>query len=753
MVVLSAILSLTLLVAAGVVMALALRPSDADLATLDGPQRERAWLGLLALGLAWGLGVVPTAAFLIFCATGWPVDWATLYGCAVTLLIIAALSWRARGGSRNTSLVPPAFLDALRRHHIPLGVCVAIGVFYLLRYDQSGYTLMESCIHELGFVAAGGLHLDVSPMVSNAQDARLAVPAVMSGFLAVFQSLGLHALFGFCGTMLAFGGYQVGIARGGQGSGWIGMALLALNPYVLRIPLVDENLVTLAFCAALIPWLMLRHAPWLQLGVIAGLILGMRHILVLCVPALLLACWLDGRNLRRLVLFAGVTLLATVPWHLHHYLALGSIFRFESFSQMPPAPHDFGFGTVMWNGLLNWPLHDHIVRTPHNPFPTFAMWPLFAFDHLGAALSAAALLGVGVSIWRDRGDAAVWLLFFVPPMAALAVQENWDYPNKMNVILILAWAPLAWCVDGLRAARTAIAGRRPILPLLLVVGIIAIVGLGQAAADWQVPVDERYAGVEARRYGAPGVFGGERWDYLEEPTLLTRAREQASDVGVLPDYGRAGSLQRGLTTANLRALWRTATGPRTPRKTTPWGWLPGEVPAHGEPVTLRLDLSAPPWQRADWMRVDTGPVDIDLTRDAGVQVIGPVAVPWSSRPLSLLGTPAGAPVSGVMMVFGDHAFLADGRSLSARQTIRYRDLREEFQWLMLGDGPDIPNAPMWAGRRHRALDRPWLRVRVPAGGFDAVLLISILGARHMAWKAHLSADGVQVESGRAVVRN
>ena len=332
MLVLSALLSLVLLVVAGLAMALALRPGNVALETLDGSERERSWLGLLALALAWGLGVVPTLAFLLFTATGWPVGWATLWGCAVTLLGGALVIWRQRGGKAGEALLSSDFLRTLRHHHSPLLATVAVGLFYLLRYDQSGYTLMESCIHELGFVAVGALQLDVSPMVSNAQDARLAVPAVMSGFLAVFQSLGLHAFFGFCGTLLAFGGYQVGIARGGQGSGWIGIALLSLNPYVLRIPLIDENLVTLAFCAALIPWLMMRRAPWLQLGIIAGLILGMRHILVLAMPAVLLACWLDGRNPRRLLTFAAVTSLATLPWHLHHHLALGSVLRFESFS-------------------------------------------------------------------------------------------------------------------------------------------------------------------------------------------------------------------------------------------------------------------------------------------------------------------------------------------------------------------------------------------------------------------------------------
>ncbi len=72
---------------------------------------------------------------------------------------------------------------------------------------------------------------------------------------------------------------------------------------------------------------------------------------------------------------------------------------------------------------------------------------------------------------------------------------------------------------------------------------------------------------------------------------------------------------------------------------------------------------------------------------------------------------------------------------------------------MLHDGVDDPAAPLWTQRRHLPMPRPWLRVRVPSGGFNAVLVISILGARHMAWKARLSRDGVRVEGGRAVVRN
>lgn len=748
-------LSLLILLASGTAMALALRPGDGELADLEGPEQERAHLGLLTLALAWGLGMVPTAAFLLFTATGWPVAWPTLYGCAGLNLLAAAVIWRWRRGAANAALLPAGLLATLGRHRGPLLATLAIGLFYLLRYDQSGYTLMESCIHELGFVAVGALKLDVSPMVSSAQDARLAVPAVMSGFLAVFQGLGLPALFGFCGLMLALGGYLMGLARGDQGSGWIGMVLLALNPYVLRIPLVDENLVTLAFCAALVPWLTLRNAPWLQLGLLAGLVMGMRHILVLAMPAMWLACWLDGRNWRRLLTFTAATALATVPWHLHHQLALGSVLRFESFSQMPPAPHDFGFAEVMWNGLLNWPFHSQIVRTPHNPYPTFLMWPLYLFDHFGAALAALGAVGWLRGWLREPGRAAVWTLWFALAMAALLVQENWDYPNKMNVVLILFWAPLVWCIDGLRAMRSAVEQRSWWGPAAAVLVAGGVVVLGHQVRHWQVPADARYAGVEARRYGSPGPMddAGERWDFLEEAALVERARAEVSDVGVLPDYGRATGAGAALTWSRVQGLWRQLSAPGAPQKTTPWGWTRHNIPAHGPAVTVRLDLSAPPWQPGEWLRLDEGPVDLDLTAGAGVQIVGPLSVPWSERPLTLLSTPAGAPVSGVLAVFGDHSFMTSRKPLSVRRANRYRDVREEFQWLMLGDGLDDAEAPMWQGREGHRLGRPWLRLRVPAGGFNAIWVVSILGARHLAWTATVGQRSVELSAGRSVVRN
>lgn len=742
---LSALASATLLLTAGLVGALACRPPQEP--TPEPDHSEGPAVLLLALG--WGFGLVPAVAFFFYLATGVHVSWLGLWTVACASIVASLAGWRRRwrgGDGPPPPLWAPELIAGMRHHRPGILAALAVGMLFGLTYEQRAFSALESCIHQMGLVATGALSFADNVLADRTQDARLGIPAVMSAFLALFQGVGLRLLFALCGALIALGGYTVALVLGGgRILGLVALAALALNPYVLKIPLLDENLVTLAFTATFLPWLLRGRAPWLLVGLLAALCLGMRHILVLALPAMLWAVASDPDRRRALPRFLLGLAVGTVPYHLHHYLALGSVFRFESFSQLPAFPHDFGpLGTVQWHGLLNWPLHDHLVRTPHMPLPTMAMWPLALLDHMG--LLGAGLVGLGLAIgWlRDRRMWLFWLLWFAPAFAALLVQENWDYPNKMFVIVILFWAPLGWLLDGMRAVWRWPPG---------MAGAVAVCGCALWASvgplgGMKAPVDERY--VE--------LFGE---DAQELPELVARDRQQAREVDFWPDYLRVNDYRAFASGDPMAQLRHDLAHHGTAWKTAPWGWHPVEVPPRGEPITVELDLSAPPWEGSGPLRapVPDAPVpvpdapEIDATLGEGVLLAGPVTVSWDARPVTVLITPPSAPVAGIWLLFGDQRWLLTARKGTKERRDRFHDVRGEMQWLFYGDAMDAPAGARWSRARDVPAAGPRLRLRIPGGGVQLIMSAAILSARHLAWRGVADRAGVELGPVRRVLRN
>ena len=83
-------------------------------------------------------------------------------------------------------------------------------------------------------------------LASNRDDQRLGNTAVISSFVVLFRGLGFRVLYAFVGICLALGGYLLG-RRVFKSSrwGWFVLFALPLNPYVAKIPLLDENILTL----------------------------------------------------------------------------------------------------------------------------------------------------------------------------------------------------------------------------------------------------------------------------------------------------------------------------------------------------------------------------------------------------------------------------------------------------------------------------------------------------------------------------
>jgi hypothetical protein len=688
--------------------------------TAGDPQATAIHRALVTLGV--GFGVVPTWAFFGH----------LLFGTGVSLLavLLAALSHTAlvtvvahlfgdavdsrtnRSAATARRLLPWHDAASLRHAARPLGAALAIGLFWYVKHD--GAIPSGSCVTQAAAVAAGWDPSGFDLLRGNLGDNRLGNAGVLAGAMAIFGQFSFRALYGLLAVMLALGGWGLGrIVSDKPWAPWLGLFLLPLNPYVASLPLIDENLLALSFSVTFLP-LVFGRARWWLVGALFGLCVTMRHPLVLATPAVAIAAWQDRRWRGLAGLAVGAGVLTSVE-NAHHLLAFGSLLRFESNAYFMPQKYELFGHAFTWQGMMNWPLHSHIVRTPHNPFPTMMMWPLAVADHFGALLAGA--MGVGFfAAWRDRPKAVFWLLWFVPVQASLMLQESWDYPNKMGVILIVLAPLVVWVIEGLVAVtrdhrRGAVA---------LVAAATAVWLSAQAANGVRVPADSRY-------------FAHYQLPAQESQTWLKAARTQATDVAIWPDFGRLANYGPVLSASKLADLGAEHLQSHS------WGWHEGEVPAVGDSVVLQIDLSEPVWGRADFATVAqtgedaaTASVDVDLVARPARHVVAEIALPWERHNAWLTA------VRGPELSVLELGFVPRDAGVCDPQT----DQRKCRFYASFAAGIGERSS---AAAQVVSVKRPIVRVRLPSGGASFVVSINERGNVLKLWKLVISANAVRTE--------
>ncbi len=686
---------------------------------------ERQLLGVVvAIGI--GAGIVPTFAFFIHLFLGPLVSFPLVIAVAGAFCM-AADRWAVHScGSGVWARLPPRrwWQQTQRGTRLVLLASLGVGLLYFLKYDRS-LAFNESCIHTTALMATGHAELYARLLLENVQDARLGNTGLLAGFVALFQQLGFRVLYAVCGLLLALGGWLVGWACTGTRAGaWFGLLLLSLNPYIAGIPLLDENLLTVAFASPAIVLLLSRRPLWFATGAFFALAVTMRHVLVLALPAVLFIVWSAPQRRSALFQFITAFFLLTLPENIHHDLALGTPLAFESNPQFPAFPYSVAGLDFMWQGLLGWPFHDTMVRTPGNPFPTLVMWPLAIADHLGVALFGAMVVGF-VTAWRsDRRWALFWLLWWAPVQASLSVQEAWDVPNKMGVIVVVFASFLAWTLHGLTFAV-----RRPRIGVPLIAAVACgAVGAASAIESWRAPIDERYY----------TVHPSERFEY--GPRVDDRAA-RATSLGVLPDFGRLDRFGTFLSPAKLLGLGRDFQQPRVEAARRPWGWFPGETPSTGPPVLIELDLSRALYGRSDFLRLiedDEGaeaPV-FDTVTGPGLQIVRRVNVPWDQKPVMVYAARS-ADVTVLQL------FFADSATQDTRRPFADTDGEEQCKLFSLLAG--LPGQCEQVRYADHDPERARLLIRVPAGAISVASTVNRSAQTVWLWRGEVSPGGVALE--------
>ena len=339
------------------------------------------------------------------------------------------------------------------------------------------------------------------------KDQRLGAGITAAPAFVLFGKAGFRLLFGLCSGLLMLGGYLLG--REVLGPRWPAVALglmVALNPYTLAVNRLNPNQIALVGCVLVCAVLarMIRRGPrGLGPAVVAGLLFGfvgnVRPEAVVALPAFLwgLGAHKQGRW-PRIAAGCGAAAVAVLPtlvwsaWAFGDPLMHSSQYaEFQGFR--PTFPHALLGMEFQFNGLLNWPLHDSVVRTPHFPLPVFVLAPAQFLMTWGTFLVAAAALGIW-SLLAERERRAHGLLLLgwgLPTFALLLPHENWDELKMTYAMLtypalgLAAAAGLGRLVEGLqdRAWRPVTA----VLALTLGLSLAA-----RATQQIDVPLDERW---------------------------------------------------------------------------------------------------------------------------------------------------------------------------------------------------------------------------------------------------------------------
>ena len=460
---------------------------------------------------------------------------------------------------------------------------------------------------------------------------RFGTTALIAPHAALFRGVGFRMFFALVGFLLA--SFTFLLSERLLGRTVISLAVAAfasLNPEVIKIIILDENVMSFAVSTAGL-YLLLRspRGNFLALFML-GAAIGIRHINLGLIPAVAYYIWssMDEKPSMRAARLASLLpalVLGILPCLMHHQVAYGTIFQHEHFvdEAFYYSPHFFLGKEFLHSGLLNFPFFHYIIRTPYNPFPMFLYWPIYIAAHLGLVACALMCMGLVWLIINERRLFWTLAIWIVPVLCLLAVIEDWVEPNKMGVCLTVFAGPTVLLVCGLRALLDSSRWKKNTLALVLLVGVLF--ALVKATAHVEFPPDPRY----------PPKYPQVR---RERPEYLDHDRARFTKGNLFPDYSLAedhASFEPGKRLSGL-AVDFAHRDYLLDRE-----HLPGEIAQDAAPVRLVLDLGTPLVGRTDFLRLEgstteTGDVFVDLTVPEAEYMIEDIQVEWAEHSLDVM---------------------------------------------------------------------------------------------------------------------
>ena len=332
----------------------------------------------------------------------------------------------------------------------------------------------------------------------SSKDQRIGTGILFAAPFAVFAMAAFRWVYAISWVLLFYFAVKAFTSLGVRWWAAFGAAAwLVANPFSLYLDRLNGNLFGLVLLAFV--WLLLseRKPSWWLVGAVYGIVGGIRNEAIVVAPLFLGFAWMHTRSVsgtaRALGTAVGAALVTIAPvliWNDYAYgepiIHPSQVAHLEGFR--PTFPHTwFGLGEPFdFNGLLNWPFHTELVRTPHFAFPTFLHWSLVTVKSLGLLLAPLAAIGAAVMLRRRPFEGALlgfWYLIFC---VLFAFQENWEELKQtfMALHLFPLAAALAFGLDW------GSGGARRWIPVVVAGALLwgAVLGL----RGLEVPADERW---------------------------------------------------------------------------------------------------------------------------------------------------------------------------------------------------------------------------------------------------------------------
>ena len=326
------------------------------------------------------------------------------------------------------------------------------------------------------------------------KDQRLGAAVFFSIPMALFNLLGFRLFHALSGVLLAVSGYGAARSIFDEPRALTSAALLSLNPYVLTMDRLSPSFLGAALLGLLVCLLLRDRVPGLLLGLLYGVILAVVEVSVLFFPAIAYLLWRRRMPLAQLLwmgIGVGLVIAPMLYWNRFAYGGLmvhpTQHLGLEGFR--PVFEHRFFFWRFDFNGLLNFPFHHTVVRTPHFPYPSFLLFPMVLVRSFGVVLAALTVPGLLYLRTRAPMQTIFLLLWLVPFSLFLACQENLD-EWKVSYILFITPALVIFMTGGI-AAVTAKAELKRSLALACLVAVFLGGGV-RLLRSAEFPADQRW---------------------------------------------------------------------------------------------------------------------------------------------------------------------------------------------------------------------------------------------------------------------
>ena len=426
------------------------------------------------------------------------------------------------------------------------------------------------------------------PGVSAAGDQCIGGAVLLAVPLRLLGPSGAHLVYALIPAILSLLIYGMTVRIFGRR--WLAFCsqlLAGINPFMLSYQSLHPAFMGAMLVAAVMYLLLDPARHTLLLGMFYGALVAVENGALVFGPVILVML-LSAREQPLLTRIAdgGFVvlgfLLAVAPALYWKEVAFGSILVHPR-ETLPGSAALFHHTFLGWEfdhaALFNFPVGDHVVRTPHFPFPTFLGLPMALARGFGLLLSATFFLGVSPLHKEDRRLTRFLLSWVILSYLWWGFQEDWDERRMAGAMLLLPAAVLLMAAGILRFARFATLRSNVVLLGVVTVGLLAMI---KGTVYMEFPQDPRWdvrhPNAVLNASGLDGLPAARRLDPVFHTTLETRKE-------LLEQKDR-------FTEGNL-----------LPVAYLPTRWAPGEslvrlLRSFQEPTAfprVQRDLLVPPW--------------------------------------------------------------------------------------------------------------------------------------------------------------